>query len=159
MQLTHFTDLGLRVLMDLTVLEPGTSCRVADIAARFNESHNHLRKVVHFMAQQGWLQTTRGPGGGICLSEQTTRLPLGKLVRTLERCPEVIDCAATPCALRGRCSLKVLLEEANAAFYRSLDRYTLADTLAAPTRALIARLQTGSATAPAHPSEPSVSGA
>lgn len=147
MQLTHFTDLGLRVLMDLTVLQPGTTCRVADIAARFNESHNHLRKVVQFMARQDWLHTTRGPKGGICLAQPPEHYSLGNLVRTLERNNEIIDCAASPCALRGRCTLKSLLDEANEAFYAALDRYSLADTLASPTRELIARLQKNNAQA------------
>lgn len=141
MQLTHFTDLGLRVLMDLTVLQPGTSCRIADMAMRFKESHSHLSKVVQFMGQQGWLHSTRGPGGGVSLAKDPAEYRLGYLVRTLERRDEVIDCAATPCALRGRCTLKHLLEEANEAFYQSLERYTLADTLAGPTRKLLQQLQ------------------
>src|SRR5690606_7276386 len=65
MQLTQFTDLGLRVLMYLSHPDRGTPVTVGEIATRFGASRNHLIKVVHFMAQQGWLITTRGKGGGL----------------------------------------------------------------------------------------------
>lgn len=140
MQLTRFSDLGLRVLMDLSVLAPGTVTTIAEVTARFQVPHNHLSKVVQFMGQQGWLHTVRGKGGGIRLAWPLADYRLGLVVRTLERTTEVIECADPPCVLRGRCSLKGLLDEANDAFYAALDRHTLADALAAPTAEAIVRL-------------------
>ena len=68
MQLTRFSDLGLRVLMDLSVLGPDAVTTIAEVTARFQVPHNHLSKVVQFMGQQGWLHTVRGKGGGIRLA-------------------------------------------------------------------------------------------
>jgi len=53
---------------------------------------------------------------------------------------EVIGCAAPLCVVRGPCSLKGLLDEANEAFYDALDRNTLADAAASLTGAAIVRL-------------------
>lgn len=140
MQLTRFSDLGLRVLMDLSALAPGAVTTIAEVTERFQVPHNHLSKVVQFMGQQGWLHTVRGKGGGIRLAWPLADYRLGQVVRTLERTTEVIECADPPCVLRGRCSLKGLLDEANDAFYAALDRHTLADALAAPTAETIVRL-------------------
>ena len=55
-------------------------------------------------------------------------LELADVVRALERTTEVIDCAEPPCVLRGRCSLKGLLDEANAAA-RELGRGTVGNNV------------------------------
>ena len=54
MQLTHFTDYSLRVLMFLG-LHPGRLVTITEIARAFDISHNHLRKVVNFLAVEGAL--------------------------------------------------------------------------------------------------------
>ena len=51
MQLSRFTDLGLRVLMYLCDAEPGQAITIAEVAERFDVPHNHLAKVVQFMGQ------------------------------------------------------------------------------------------------------------
>jgi len=140
MQLTRFSDLGLRVLMDLSVLPAGAVTTIAEVTKRFQVPHNHLSKVVQFMGQQGWVLTVRGKGGGIRLARPLEAYRLGQVVRALERTSEVIDCAQPPCVLRGRCALKGLLDEANEAFYDALDQHTLADAVASPTAEAIVRL-------------------
>ena len=140
MQLTRFSDLGLRVLMDLSVLPAGAVTTIAEVTKRFQVPHNHLSKVVQFMGQQGWVVTVRGKGGGIRLARPLEAYRLGQVVRALERTSEVIDCAQPPCVLRGRCALKGLLDEANEAFYDALDQHTLADAVASPTAEAIVRL-------------------
>ncbi|WP_174873333.1 Rrf2 family transcriptional regulator [Vogesella oryzae] len=139
MQLTHFTDLGLRVLMYLST-PSATPVTIGEIAERFSVSRNHLVKVVHFMAQQGWLATSRGKGGGLALARQASHYRLGEIIRTLEDIGDLIDCAEPACFLRGRCRLKGVLDEALAAFFAVLDRYTLADVVASPTGEAIAIL-------------------
>jgi len=140
MQLTRFTDLGLRVLMYLSGALPGRVVTIAEIAERFEVAHNHLSKVVQFMGQQGWLVNVRGKGGGIRLARAPERFTLGQLVRTLERNDDLIDCAEPPCALRGRCALKRLFSQAENAFFDALDQHTLADAVAGPTFEAVVRL-------------------
>ncbi len=140
MQLTHFTDLGLRVLMYLSHQHREAPVTISEIAERFAVSRNHLVKVVHFMAQHGWLQTTRGKGGGLALARETGSYRLGAVIRVLENVTEVIDCADPPCALRGQCQLKSMMDQALAAFFEVLDRYTLADAVASPTGEAIVTL-------------------
>lgn len=140
MQLTHFSDLGLRVLMYLTQPPGGRPVTITEIATQFNVSRHHLVKVVHHMGKQGWLITTRGKGGGLALAQAPRAYRLGALIRDLEGAQDLIDCAEPPCSLRGHCQLKGILDEALHAFYKALDQYTLADAVGSPTGEAIIRL-------------------
>ncbi|MEB0139289.1 MULTISPECIES: Rrf2 family transcriptional regulator [unclassified Undibacterium] len=140
MQLTHFTDLGMRVLIYLSQPEPQQPVTISEIAGVFQVSRNHLVKVVHFMAQQQWIITTRGKGGGLALAAATDQYRLGQIIAKLEGHTELIDCAAPACHLRGQCRLKSMLDQAQQAFYAALDRHTLADAVATPTREAIMHL-------------------
>lgn len=140
MQLTHFTDLGLRVLMYLTHQDRSEPVTINEIAQRFDASRHHLVKVAHFLGQQGWIITTRGKGGGLALAQPAGSYRLGQIIRVLERNPDLIDCAEPPCGLRGNCQLKGLLDQALDAFYGALDQHTLADAVASPTSEAIITL-------------------
>lgn len=140
MQLTHFTDLGLRVLMYLSHQQGETPVTITEIAGKFEISRNHLVKVVHFLGQQGWIRTTRGKGGGLALAQPTSAYRLGSIIHTLEGGTTLIDCATPPCALRGSCQLKAILDTALTDFYRQLDRYTLSDAVAGKTHEAIVML-------------------
>lgn len=145
MQLTHFTDLGLRVLMYTSqpqrVTQSGKAVTISEIAQSLNVSRNHLVKVVHFMAGQGWLATTRGKGGGLALAMSPEQYNLGQLVRVLEGTTQLVNCADPPCALRFGCGLKTILNEALQAFYQSLDQYTLADIIQGKIQEILLELQ------------------
>lgn len=140
MQLTRFTDLGLRVLMYLCDVDAAQATTIAEVSERFDVAHHHLTKVAQFMGQQGWLVNVRGKRGGMRLARPAADYRLGELVRTLERRNELINCEQPPCILRGSCALKGLLNQGEQAFYAELDRYTLRDTLAGRTGEAIVTL-------------------
>jgi len=141
MQLTRYTDFGLRVMMYLTQGNgrdaPAT---IPEIAERFGVSRNHMVKVVHFLAQQGWVATTRGKGGGLRLARAPVDYRVGDLVQALEHQGALINCAEPPCALNGVCRLSGVLADAVQEFYDALNRHTLADLVRAPTGEAIVRL-------------------
>lgn len=105
---------------------------IAEIAESLNVSQNHLVKIVHFMAKQDWLITSRGKGGGIRLNPQALTLQLGQIVRILQRETPIVECNTPPCVLRSNCGLKGILDQAMEQFYQTLDQYTLADVLSTP---------------------------
>lgn len=129
MQLTIFTDYGLRSLMYVAA-RPGQQCSVKEIAEHYAISRNHLVKVVHRLAQLGYIKSTKGKGGGIMLALPAAHLRLGQLVQQLETNMNLVECfdpQTSTCRMTGRCSLEHILTQANAAFLASLDQYTLAD--------------------------------
>lgn len=141
MQLTRFTDIGLRVLMYLAIGRNNpVPATIPEIAERFELSRNHLVKVVHFMAQHGLVRTTRGKGGGLRLGQPASQMTVGEIVRLLEPSHDLIDCETQPCALRSGCRLKGALRRAEAAFYAVLDKLSLADMVEGETGVTIVKL-------------------
>jgi Rrf2 family transcriptional regulator, nitric oxide-sensitive transcriptional repressor len=128
-RLTTFTDYSLRVLMYLAA-NPSRRATIAEIAAAFGVSENHLVKVVHFLGRQGWIETVRGKGGGIALAMSAEQVGVGRVVRDAEGAVVPAECFSEgggSCAIADSCRLRSTLGEAVSAFYAVLDRYTLAD--------------------------------
>jgi Rrf2 family transcriptional regulator, nitric oxide-sensitive transcriptional repressor len=128
MQLNKFTDYALRILMYIAQPKemPYT---IAELANELQVSENHAMKIVHFMAKQDWLITTRGRGGGIRMNPLTLKIPLGQVVRILQQDSQVVECNTPPCVLRKNCGLKGILDDAVEQFYASLDQYTLSEVV------------------------------
>ena len=141
MRLTMFTDYSLRVLMHVASAPAGRTT-IAEIAKSFDISEHHLVKVVHRLAREGLLATTRGRKGGLELARPADEINVGEVVRRTERGDipaECFDSDHNKCVLTGRCHLERALGEALEAFYKVLDRHTLAD-IVANRRVLVAVL-------------------
>lgn len=134
MQLTRFTDLGVRTMMLLAAPDPGRLRMTTGIvAASVNASEHHVAKAVTRLVELGWVNSRRGRAGGLFLTDAGRAMPVGQVIRLLEGDREVIDCdRARPCPLVAACRLRHALTVAKDAFYRELDQYILND-LTAPT--------------------------
>ena len=129
MRLTVFTDYNLRVLMYLAT-SPERRATISEICAAFDINENHLTKVVHHLGKCGWIETTRGKGGGALLARPARKISVGQVVRGAEGEAMPAECFAaeeSSCAIVSCCHMKGVLGEAVKAFYAVLDRYTLAD--------------------------------
>lgn len=135
MELTYYTDYALRVLI-YAGLRQEKLCLISEIAEHYGISENHLMKVVHGLAQGGFVRTYRGKGGGLTLAKDPKDIIVGAVVRRTEGPFEPVECFRTgnKCALTGACDLPDIFEEAFQAFITVLDRYTLADLLERRTR-------------------------
>jgi Rrf2 family nitric oxide-sensitive transcriptional repressor len=129
MQLTRFTDLGLRTMMLLAAGEADEQrITTRSIAVGANASENHIAKAVARLAELGMVHARRGRIGGLTLTDAGRDASVGWLVRSLEGDREVIDCdGSDPCPLVSACRLRRAMAEAKEAFYRELDRYTITD--------------------------------
>jgi len=139
MQLTRFTDLGLRAMMLLAAGEfDEQRVTTRHIAANAGASENHIAKAVSRLVDLGLVHARRGRVGGLSLTDAGRAASVGWLVRELEGDREVIVCeGATPCPLIAGCRLRRVLADAKEAFYAELDRYTVADLARSPALQLI----------------------
>ena len=133
MRLTQWTDYSLRVLMYCGASagrdKPVT---IAEIAQAHGISRSHLTKGVMTLSAQGYLETSRGRGGGLKLMRPAGEIRLGEVVRQGEgdcRLLECFDPAVNTCRLDGRCRLKGVVQGALDSFLAHLDRFTLADLI------------------------------
>ncbi|MGN7780824.1 RrF2 family transcriptional regulator [Mycolicibacterium sp. 22603] len=129
MQLTRFTDLGLRTMMLLAAGDAAERrITTRSIATGADASEHHVAKAVARLVELGMVNAKRGRVGGLSLTAEGRTVSLGWLVRRLEGDAEVIDCAGDrPCPLIAGCRLRRVLAEAKEAFYRELDNHTLED--------------------------------
>jgi Rrf2 family nitric oxide-sensitive transcriptional repressor len=134
MRLTLHTDFALRLLM-LLALEPDKLHTIEEAARRYRISRNHLMKVVQTLAQQGFVDSQRGRGGGLRLARPAGEINLGAVVRVTEDSLALVECfeaGRNACVIAPVCGLRSPLGEALTAFFAVLDRYTLADLVANP---------------------------
>ncbi len=129
MRLTRFTDYALRVLLFVGRQRERT-CTMSEIAAYYQISLEHLRKVVHRMAKLGYLNTSRGKGGGIILARNPATIRIGDVIVAMEEGMNIVDCHAMDCVLLPGGSLKTALDRGARAFVAAMNEFTLADLLA-----------------------------
>lgn len=129
MHLTLHTDYALRVLLYLRLREDDRST-IQQIANAYGISKNHLMKVVQRLAGLGYVEATRGRGGGLLLAKPPEEINLGLVVEQMEPHLDLVECfdlATNTCPIALVCDLKSVLGEAQRAFMTTLHRYTLAD--------------------------------
>lgn len=143
MRLTAYTDFSLRVLT-YVALHPEPKPTIAEIAAAYGISRNHLMKVVLELGREGFIATVRGKKGGLRLGRPASEIGVGEVVRRTEPDMALVPCfapVAASCVITPACRLRVVMDEARSAFLEVLDGYTLADLVADPDplAALLAR--------------------
>jgi Rrf2 family nitric oxide-sensitive transcriptional repressor len=133
MRLTYWTDYSLRVLMFCAECESRQNvATIQEIADLHGISKSHLTKIVMTLATHGYLQTSRGRGGGLRLGRSAALINLGAVVRLTETDFEIVACFKDDprsCALMPACHLKKVLADALEAFFVQLDGTTLADLI------------------------------
>ena len=131
MKFTYFTDYSLRTLIYLGV-QQNMLVTISEVAKSYGISQSHLTKVVHQLANRGYIQTTRGKGGGMRLARLPQLINIGDVVRDMEDNVDLVECFNAKnqsCPLLPACILKSVLAEARKNFFDTLGRYTLADLL------------------------------
>ena len=134
MRLTLHTDFALRLLM-LLALEPETLHTIEEVANRYRISKNHLMKVAQTLVQKGFVESVRGRSGGLRLAKPAERINLAAVVRTTEDSLTLVECfdrETNTCVVAPACGLRGPLDEALAAFFAVLNKYSLADLVANP---------------------------
>ncbi|UOB21238.1 RrF2 family transcriptional regulator [Macrococcus armenti] len=130
MKLTLYSDYSLRVLM--YIARKDERVQIEEIAKFYGISKNHLTKVVNNLATLGYIETTRGRGGGMKIKIQPEDINIGKLIRKTEETLTIVECfdrETNTCPIAGMCGLQGVLGEALAAYMAVLDKYTLEDVL------------------------------
>ena len=144
MQLTQFSDIGLRLLMYLAQEQrESPAITLAEVSSQFVIPRNHLAKVAGKLVKGGWVEAIRGRSGGLRLAMKPADIRLGQVLRLLEGHAEVIDCEKLRCKLNKACELKLALASAYEAFYQVLDQHTLADVTHGLAGKEIVRMQKG----------------
>lgn len=131
---------ALRAMLHLAERPDDLPVRVDDIASALDVPRNYLSKILHVLARQGLLKSTRGPGGGFRLARSPGRTTLLEVAGHFddmdgERCllgrPECRD--DDPCPAHGQ------WKEVAAGLHAFFRNTTIADIARSPATTLSCR--------------------
>ncbi|MFS2224324.1 nitric oxide-sensing transcriptional repressor NsrR [Pantoea sp. B65] len=126
MQLTSFTDYGLRALIFLASLPAEQMTSITEVSETYDVSRNHMVKIINQLSRSGYVAAVRGKNGGIRLGRPAGEIIIGEVVREMEPL-QLVNCTSEFCHITSACRLKKALYDAIQCFLQELDKYTLAD--------------------------------
>lgn len=126
MQLTSFTDYGLRALIYMASLPHDQMTNISQVTDVYGVSRNHMVKIINQLSRAGLVTAIRGKNGGIKLGKPADTIRIGDVVRELEPLT-LVNCAGDFCHITPACRLKQVLNTAVEHFLDELNQYTLAD--------------------------------
>ncbi|KAA8728379.1 MAG: nitric oxide-sensing transcriptional repressor NsrR [Ewingella americana] len=126
MQLTSFTDYGLRALIYMAALPDDQMTNISQVTEVYGVSRNHMVKIINQLSRAGLVTAVRGKNGGIKLGKPAETILIGDVVRELEPLT-LVNCAQDFCHITPACRLKQVLHTAVEHFLDELNQYTLAD--------------------------------
>lgn len=131
MQLTRFSDYGLRLMM-MAAANGERRITIEETARAYDISRAHLMKVAQLLVREGFLKAVRG--GGLTLARPAEAITIGAVVRATESDFAIVECMGpgNQCRITPACRLRGVLGEALGAFLQVLDRHTLAELVLRP---------------------------
>ncbi len=101
---------ALKAVLHLAEAEGDEPVRVDDIAQALDVPRNYLSKILHVLAREGVLASTRGPHGGFRLGRSASDLRLEEVIRHFDEITTSSGCLlgrarcsdANPCAAHAR---------------------------------------------------------
>lgn len=120
---------ALRVMLDLAIHYGEGYIPLRDIADRSNISLKYLEQIISMLNKAGYLQSSRGAGGGYCLSRSPSEYTCGDVLRAAEGSlsPTVCNDGDNPCDRRNECITYPFWEGLDRAICAYVDSVTVAD--------------------------------
>ena len=118
MQLTSFTDYGLRALIYMASLPDGKMTSISEVTEVYGVSRNHMVKIINQLSRAGYVAAVRGKNGGIRLGKPAQSIRIGDVVRELEPL-SLVNCSSAFCHITPACRLKQALSKAVQSFSRN----------------------------------------
>ncbi|EOM77779.1 transcriptional regulator [Rhodococcus rhodnii] len=130
MQFTHFTALGVRVLIRLASHESDDRANTRVISEQLDASYAHVAKVITRLAELGAVDARRGRRGGLSITPFGRSARLGWLVRQLEGEGDLVPHPSLDKCTEGTLRFVSAVRAAQEAMLTSLDDVTIADLVA-----------------------------
>jgi len=125
MRLTKQTSDAIKVLV-LCAKAPNTLLKAAALAEEIGTTKQVGLKLVNLLARQGYVETVRGPSGGIRLATGIESRTIGSVVRDIEAL-ELSQSGKGPSAQKTHRQLEQFVDDAFDAFISVLEGKTIAD--------------------------------
>lgn len=124
------SEYALRALVQLSRQPAGVSVLGQDLAERANIPANYLSKILWTLRNAGFLEATRGHGGGYRLAKPANKIPLIDIVRQFEGVSAEPGCLLGEqheCSDETPCSAHAAWKQVKEAYIEFIRSTTLAD--------------------------------
>ncbi len=131
MRLARGTDFAYRILM-LAAMNRNRSLTIEMASQALGLSRAHLMKLIAKLSTHGFLETTRGRGGGMVLGKDPKDIRLGDVAEVMEADFGLVECLyrnESHCTMFGGCELTFIMHRAVRGFLDLLNDYSLEDIL------------------------------
>lgn len=128
---------ALRLMIDLACHPGSAPVSLKDVAERQGISLKYLEQIVGLLGRAGFVRSVRGPQGGYRLARPPEGYTVGEILRLTEGSLAPVSCledAENPCERCGQCGTVDFWAGLYAEINRYIDRFTLADLVAAERR-------------------------
>jgi Rrf2 family protein len=146
---------GLKALVYLALLEPGTTAPGIDIADANGIPKKFLDAILGELRNAGIVHSRKGPGGGYRLARPPNQIRIGYVIRTMDGPLAPIACASRTayqpcrdCKHVKNCTVRLMMTRVRDATSDVLDRITLADMVAMGGRGNVGRIKHGAKAGP-----------
>jgi Rrf2 family protein len=125
------TRYGLRAILDIALHYKGKPVLLREIALREGISIRYLENIFVKLRTAGILASSKGRGGGFCLSRDPAHIHLLDIIEVLEKDISFSTCTedASSCRRSEYCISREAWIGINKSFKRSLDAITIADLI------------------------------
>ncbi|WP_317366875.1 Rrf2 family transcriptional regulator [uncultured Tyzzerella sp.] len=130
MNLSKFTDYSFRILIYLA--NDYNLSNVEELSKKLNISQNHIKKIVHSLAKEGYILSLKGRSGGIKLAKPPKDINLGDVLIFCEDFSKVVECKknSTYCTYNNeKCLIKDIVQSSTKKFIQEFTKYTLEDVI------------------------------
>lgn len=125
LNLSEGACIGLHSMVLLAVYKDEKLLKASQIADALNVSKAHLSKVLQRLAKDGFVESTRGPGGGFKLKKEPGNVTLLDIYESIEGPLVMGDCLFGEAMCSGHCMFGSLIEEVNSKVRNYLEDTTL----------------------------------
>ncbi|PLW75019.1 Rrf2 family transcriptional regulator [Cohaesibacter celericrescens] len=137
MRLAKGTDYAYRILM-MVAMNEDRSLTVETVATNLRLSRTHCMKIIANLSSHGFLETTRGRGGGLKLGKDAHAIRMGDVAKVTESdfgfveclCPRCDNEPQPDCPMFGGCEMSRVMSRAVKSFIATLNENSLADVVA-----------------------------
>lgn len=131
MHLSKFTDYSFRILIYLSNNKKELYT-VDELSNNLNISENHIKKIVHSLAKEGYILSLKGRSGGIKLAKPPKDINLGDVLIFCEDFSKIIECKKNSinCTYNSeKCLIKNIVKSSTEKFIQEFKKYTLLDVI------------------------------
>ncbi|MBQ0078696.1 MAG: Rrf2 family transcriptional regulator [Eubacterium sp.] len=123
---------AVRVMLDLAINNTGEYIPLKDVAERQGITLKYLEQIIILLKKAGYLNSSRGNGGGYKLAKQPADYTIGDILRTTEGSLAPVSCldgSENHCERRATCPTLELWEGLRDVMNNYVDSITLDDLL------------------------------